>query len=43
MALSDTQIRALKPSACPAKINDGRGLHLLVTPRGSKLWRLADR
>lgn len=27
----------------PAKHSDGGGLHLLVSPQGSKLWRLAYR
>jgi hypothetical protein len=43
MPLTDTQIRALKPLLTPAKHSDGGGLHLLVSPRGSKLWRLAYR
>lgn len=43
MPLSDVQIRALKPNQTPVKISDGSGLHLLVTPQGSKLWHLAYR
>jgi integrase len=43
MALSDARLRALKPLSRPAKISDGGGLHVLVTPQGSKLWRLAYR
>ncbi|WP_102959408.1 tyrosine-type recombinase/integrase [Mangrovicella endophytica] len=43
MPLSDLQIRALKPSDRPRKHSDGGGLHLLVSPNGSKLWRLAYR
>lgn len=43
MPLTETQIRHAKPSAKPVKLADGGGLHLLVTPQGSKLWRLAYR
>lgn len=43
MKLTDTRIRALKPNGLNQKISDGRGLFLLVTPTGSKLWRLAYR
>jgi len=43
MALSDTRIRALKPTSRSRKISDGGGLHILLTPGGSKLWRLAYR
>jgi integrase len=43
MALSDTQLRTLKSVERSAKHSDGGGLHVLVTPQGSKLWRLAYR
>jgi len=43
MALSDVQLRALKPTDKPYKIGDSGGLHVLVNPGGSKLWRLAYR
>jgi integrase len=43
MPLTDTLIRALKPAPSPTKHSDGGGLHLLVSPQGSKLWRLAYR
>lgn len=43
MSLTDTRIRNAKPQARPVKLSDGGGLHLLVTPQGSKLWRLAYR
>ena len=43
MPLIDTRIRNAKPQARPVKLSDGGGLHLLVTPQGSKLWRLAYR
>jgi len=41
--LTDTAVRNLKPEAKPYKKSDGGGLHLLVTPQGSKLWRLSYR
>jgi hypothetical protein len=43
MELTDTTIRNLKPQQKPYKKSDGEGLHLRVTPEGSKLWRLAYR
>lgn len=43
MALTDTAIRAAKPRAKPYKLTDSAGLHLLVTPGGAKLWKLAYR
>lgn len=43
MPLTDTLIRALKPAASPRKYSDGGGLHLLIPPQGSKLWRMAYR
>lgn len=39
MPLTDTAIKHLKPSDRPLKVSDERGLYLLVTPTGSKLWR----
>lgn len=41
--LTDTEIRKAKSAEKPQKISDGHGLFLLVTPQGSKLWRLAYR
>ena len=41
--LSDTKIRAVKPTDKPQKLFDGGGLFLLVTPTGGKLWRLKYR
>lgn len=43
MALTDTAIKAAKPKVKPYKLSDGGGLHLLLTPSGSKLWRLQYR
>ena len=37
MALSDVQIRSLKPADNLYKITDERGLYLEVSPNGSKL------
>lgn len=41
--LTVTEARNLKPRAKPYKVADGRGLHLLVHPNGSKYWRLKYR
>jgi integrase len=41
--LNEARIRAAKPKEKPYKLRDGRGLHLLVTPRGTRLWRLRFR
>lgn len=43
MALTDTAIRAARPRDREYKLADGRGLYLLVTPAGGKLWRLKYR
>jgi integrase len=43
MPLKDIAVRNAKPAAKPRKLSDGGGLHLLVQPTGSKLWRLAYR
>jgi integrase len=43
MALTDTQIKGLRPAQSPTKHSDGGGLHLLVSPTGGKLWRLSYR
>jgi len=39
MSLTDTAIRAVKPSEKQQKLFDGSGLYLLVFPSGSKVWR----
>jgi integrase len=39
MPLTDTAIRAAKPSEKQQKLFDGNGLYLLVFPSGSKVWR----
>ncbi len=43
MALTDAKLRTLKPNQSPYKASDGEGLFVLVSPNGSKLWRLAYR
>lgn len=43
MALTDIAIRNAKPGARPAKLSDGRGLFLIVTPTGGKWWRFRYR
>lgn len=39
MPLTDTAIKKAKPGPRPTKMGDGKGLYLLVTEGGSKLWR----
>ena len=41
--LSDTRIRAARAKQKPYKLFDERGLYLLVTPAGGRLWRLRYR
>lgn len=43
MPLNDTAVRNAKRSTKPRKLSDSGGLHVLVQPTGSKLWRLAYR
>ena len=43
MSLTDAKLRALKKRERPFKVSDGEGLSILVTPSGSRLWRLAYR
>ena len=43
MALTNTAVHAAKGKEKPYKLSDARGLHMLVTPQGSKLWRWAYR
>lgn len=43
MALTDTAIRLAKAEANHRKLADSKGLYLLVTASGSKLWRLKYR
>lgn len=39
-ALTATEVKNAKPRAKPYKKGAGKGLYLLVTPAGGKLWRL---
>lgn len=41
--LTDTAIKKAKASNQPKKLSDGRGLFLLITTKGSKLWRMSYR
>ncbi|MGE3692475.1 MAG: Arm DNA-binding domain-containing protein [Novosphingobium sp.] len=43
MALIDASIRQAKAGESNYKIADGKGLYLLLTPSGSKLWKLKCR
>ena len=43
MALTDREIRAANPAKAIAKLSDGGGLQLWITPDGAKRWRLAYR
>lgn len=43
MALTDTAIRQAKAGDVDRKLADDKGLYLLVTASGSKLWRLKYR
>lgn len=43
MPLSDIAIKSAKPQEKPYKMSDGEGMFLLVSPNGSKLWRLKYR
>ena len=39
MPLTDAAIRVFKPSDKEYKVTDEKGLYLLVTPAGGKLWK----
>jgi integrase len=43
MSLTDTACRNVRAGERAKKISDSGGLHLLISPNGSKLWRLAYR
>lgn len=43
LPLSDIQIKNTKPSSADYKLTDGKGLYLLVTTTGGKLWRFNYR
>ena len=41
--LTETEVQAIKPLRYSRKFSDGRGLYLLVTPKGGRRWRFAYR
>jgi hypothetical protein len=41
--LTEAKIEAIKPVRYERKISDGKGLYLLVTPKGARHWRYAYR
>ncbi|MDE1475074.1 Arm DNA-binding domain-containing protein [Xenorhabdus bovienii] len=43
MKLSARQIETAKPKDKAYKLSDGGGLHLYISPTGSKSWRLKYR
>jgi len=43
MALTDTAVRLAKAGDSDRKLADEKGLYLLVTATGSKMWRLKYR
>ena len=43
MMLTNTQVKNAKPEERAVKLFDGRGLYLLISPSGGKLWRLKYR
>ena len=43
MALTDTAVRLAKAGDIDRKLSDEKGLYLLVTATGSKLWRVKYR
>jgi integrase len=43
MPLKDVSVRNARSGPRPRKLSDGGGLHVLIQPTGSKLWRLAYR
>ena len=43
MALTDTRIRNVKPTAKTYKLSDVGGMYLLVTSNGARYWRLDYR
>src|SRR5258706_3639944 len=39
MPLTEIAIKAAKPSAKPLKLTDEKGMFLLITPAGNRIWR----
>ena len=43
MALTDIAVRTARPRERVYRLNDGRGLSLLIQPTGAKWWRFRYR
>lgn len=43
MPLTELKVRNAKAAVKPVKMKDGNGMHLLITPHGSKYWRFQYR
>jgi len=43
MSLTDSALRVLKPRDKAYKVTDAKGLYVLVTPSGGRLWKLKFR
>jgi hypothetical protein len=43
LPLTETKIRAIKPRDSDFKVADEKGLYLLVTPAGGRLWKVKFR
>lgn len=43
LELTELQVKNAKPKDQPYKLSDGKGLYLLITPTGGKLWRFDYR
>ncbi|HLQ13523.1 MAG TPA: Arm DNA-binding domain-containing protein [Steroidobacteraceae bacterium] len=41
--LTEAELQAIRPLRYSRKISNGGGLHLLVTPKGTRCWRYAYR
>jgi hypothetical protein len=41
--LTEAEVDNIKPVRCSRKVTDGKGLYLLVTPKGGRCWRFAYR
>ena len=41
--MTETKLKVIRPVRYAKKYTDGRGLYLLVTPKGARCWRYAYR
>lgn len=41
MPLTELKVRNAKADVKPVKMTGGNGMHLLITPHGSKYWRFS--